>query len=1128
MLYRRTRSVLTAALVAVAVLLALPLNTPAQTFRGGINGAVTDQSGAVVPNASVEAIDSATSVSHKTVTSSAGAYAFQDLPLGAYTVKVSVQGFKESVIKEVPVTAGVIYTLPVKLSVEAMGETVEVAASGLALDTTTTTQTTDIPETTVQDIPLNGRDFTQMIGLAPGFAGYSLGGYGSVNGTRANQINWQIDGSDNNDWWHNIPAVNQGGVENIAGVTLPIDSVAEFSLQTQSSSEVGRNPGGTVNLVTKSGTNNLHGTIYYYERNQALAVSNPFNTLGDLPLSNIQWGASLGGPFWKDHTFWFANFEKQKFNIATGNSGTEPNTGYQAAALGVLNNKDPNGNPYGSWAPVPVNQTMQNLISILWPSNLISGTSLNAIQNPAPEFGYSYNGVIKLDHNFSSKHNISGRAFLGQGNQTAPVGQTDVNPWYFEIGPIHVYNYSVADNYVISPSITNSVTIGVNYFNQTFSDAKTGFDLASAGFVTGSPFHNAPNIKISGFESTGNTPPEGRNDITGHIDEALNWTVGKHQLRFGGEYRQMQLNEFYWRHSVGSFVFDTNYTADGNGMNPSHWDDTDSAGNPIYNIDPKVKSLANFLAGHMTKAAQAFGNPERTVYSHAFDVFAQDSYQVTTAFNVNFGLRYDFMQPMHDSKKDLSVFRPGTTPTYIAFQGADISNIYDPDYNSFSPRVGFSYQPSWSKGTVVRAGAGLFFDMPNANPFLDNRPGNLAPNGLEGNPGGPNPVINATVAGTQIVSGSQIIQTPTNENPCPFASPCGAFSVAKNFRSPYNVNYSLQIEQSLGGKAFVQFGYVGSEGRKLLSLLDINQGIANGTKNATPGAFSGIPADPTTQPCTIGGNCYSDVNQIQSIGTSNYNSLQAIFRTNNWHGVTSQLSYTWGHNLDEVTQYRGALPQDSYNFKGDYGNSDFDTRNSVVGYLNYEVPTFKGPKVLTGGWALNSAYSFKGGQPVLVYTANDTSGTNEGNQRPNAVGNPLAGVSHKIVKPADGSTPYVQWLNTNAYAQPAPGTWGNVARNNVFGPGFADFDFSVFKNTKINIHDFPVDTQFRAEMYNLFNRVNLASPACTQLCNDYWDGSSDFAGAFGSTSSTIGSGNYSPGIGPGEPFNVQLALKIIF
>ena len=1092
MLNRLTRSVFSGALLAAILAIGASVAALGQTFRGGINGTVTDESGAVVAGATVDVVETATSVARNTVTSSAGEYSFQDMPLGTYKVTVVASGFKTAVVSNVPVKAGVIYTLPVKLGVQTTGETIEVSASSLVLDTTTTTQTTVIPEQTVQNIPLNGRDYTQMIGMAPGFAGYSLGGYGSVNGTRANQINWQIDGSDNNDWWHNIPAVNQGGVENIAGVTLPIDSIAEFSLQTQSSTEVGRNPGGTVNLVTKSGTNTLHGTLYYYERNQALAVSNPFNTLGDLPLSNIQWGASLGGPFWKDHTFWFANFEKQKFNIATGNSGTEPNLGYQAAAEAVLEE-------YG----VAENPTMKSLIGILWPENLINTTSLNAIQNPAPEFGYSYNGVIKVDHNFNQKHNISGRAFLGQGNQTAPVGQTDINPWYFEIAPIHVYNYSVADNYVFTPSITNSLTIGVNYFNQTFSDAKTGFDVASAGFVTGAPFDNAPNIKISGFESTGNTPPEGRNDITGHLDDAVNWVIGKHQLRFGGEYRQMQLNEFYWRHSVGSFTFDNTY--------PSPWADDED-------IDTKTASLANFLAGFMTKATQAFGDPERTVYSHAFDLFAQDSYQLTQVLNVNFGLRYDFMQPMHNDKKDLSVFRPGTTPTYIAFQGQDIDNIYDPDYTSISPRVGLSYQPGWSKGTVIRAGVGLFFDMPNANPFLDNRPGNLAPNGLEGNPGGSNPVVNATLGNKIIVSGDQIIPTPGTEDPCPIDSPCGAFSVAKGFRSPYNVNFNIQFEHAIGSSAFLQIGYVGSQGRKLLSLLNINQSIANGTIDATPGAFTG----------PFGGNYYSDVNQIQSIGTSNYNSLQAVFRTTNYHGVTGQLSYTWGHNLDEVTQYRGALPQNSYDFKGEYGNSDFDTRNAFKGYLNYAIPGLPKLKLLTNGWELNGALAFNSGQPINIYTATDNTGTNQDQQRPNVAGDPLKGISHKLVKPSDGSTPYVQWLNTNAYSQPADGTFGNVSRNNVSGPGYGDFDFSVFKNTKFNIHDFPINTQFRAEMYNLFNRLNLASPACTQLCLDYWDGSSGYAGAFGSTSSTIGSGNYSPGIGPGEPFNVQLALKVIF
>jgi Carboxypeptidase regulatory-like domain/TonB dependent receptor-like, beta-barrel len=1097
---RHTRSVFFPLLLAIVCMLVAPALSHAQTFRGGINGTVTDETGAVIPNAAVEALETATGVSHKTISSSAGGYLFQDLPLGAYTVTVTASGFQTSVVSKVPVTAGVIYTLPVKLSVASKGETVEVSASGLALDTTTATETTVIPEKTVQDIPLNGRDFTQMIGMAPGFAGYALGGYGSVNGTRANQINWQIDGSDNNDWWHNIPAVNQGGVENIAGVTLPIDSIAEFSLQTQSSSEVGRNPGGTVNLVTKSGTNQLHGTVYYYERNQALAASNPFNTLGDLPLSNTQWGASLGGPFWKDHTFWFANFEKQKFNIATGNSGTEPNAAYVADAESLLNTFSTTENPL-----------MKNLIGILWPANLLSGTTETAVQNPAPEFGYSYNGVIKIDQNFSQRHNLSARAFLGQGNQTAPVGQTDVNPWYFEIAPIHVYNYSVADNFVFTPSLTNSLTIGVNYFNQTFSDAKADFtNVPEAGFVTGSPFPtSAPNIKISGFEPTGNTPPEGRNDITGHLDDAVSWTIGKHQLRFGGEYRQMQLNEFYWRHSAGSFTFDTNY--------PSLWDATDAGGNPIYDYDSHVKSLANFLAGYMTKATQAFGDPERTVYSHAFDLFAQDSYQLTPSLNINFGLRYDYMQPMHDSKKDLSVFRPGSTATDIAFQGVDISNIYDPDYTSYSPRVGFSYQPSWTKGTVIRGGAGLFFDMPNANPFLDNRPGNLAPNGLEGNPGGSNPVINATVGNEVIESSVQVIPTPTDEDPCPVDNPCGAFSVAKGFRSPYNINFSLQIEQSIGTAGFFQFGYVGSQGRKLLSLLDINQPIANGTDTATPGQYTG----------PFGGNYYSDINQIQSIGTSNYNSLQATFRTNSWHHLITQMSYTWGHNLDEVTAYRGALPQDSYNFKGDYGQSDFDTRDAFKGYVNYQIPAAPMLKAVTGGWELNTAYAFNSGQPITVYTSTDTSGTDEYTQRPNANGDPLKGISHAIVRPS-GGTPYVQWLNTNAYTQPSNGTWGNVARNNIDGPGYADVDFSVFKTTKIHLGDFPVSAQFRAEMYNLFNRVNLASPACTQLCNDFWDGSSGYAGAFGTTSSTIGSGNYSPGIGPGEPFNVQLALKLIF
>ena len=1093
MLNRRSRSVFNVLLWMLVAVFAMPVISFGQTFRGGINGTVTDQSGAVVAGATVEAVAADTGVSHKTISSSAGAYSFEDMPLGTYTVTVSSSGFQQSIISKVPVTAGVIYTLPVKLNVAAAGATVEVSASGLALDTTSATQTTDISEEVVQSIPLNGRDFTQMIGMAPGFAGYALGGFGSVNGTRGNQVNWQIDGADNNDWWHNIPAVNQGGVENIAGVTLPIDSIAEFSLQTQSSSEVGRNPGGSVNLVTKSGTNIIHGSIYYYERNQALAASNPFNTLGELPLENVQWGASLGGPFWKDHTFWFTNFEKQKFNIATGDTGFEPNQYYQNAALALL-----------SAASVPVNPATSKLLTILWPANLLTGTTPGGIQNAAPEFGYSYNGVAKVDHTFNSKQSIYGRAFLGQGNQTAPVGTTDINPYFFEIGPIHVYNYSAGHNWSITPSISNSITAGVNYFHQTFSDANANFaSVATAGFITGSPFANSPNITIGNdFEPTGNTPPEGRQDVTGAIDEALNWTKGRHELRMGGEYRRAQVDEFYHRHAIGTFSFVGDQGPNGDGSVP--WNTTDA----------DVAALADFMAGYLTKGSIAVGNPERLVLSHGFDLFAQDSYQVTTQLNLNFGVRFDYMQPMNDSKKDLSVFRPNLTPTGIAFQGQDISQIYGSDWNSISPRIGFAYQPKFSPGVVIRGGGGIFFDTPNANPFLDNRPGNSAPNGLEGNPGGSSPVFTITTEATTIVPGQEIIPTATLA--CLQANPCGVFSVAPNFRSPYNANFNLQIEKSLGTKAFAQIGYVGSQGRKLLSLLNINQPYLGGA----PGPFSG----------NYGGNYYSDINQVESIGTSNYNSLQAIFRTTNWHGLNSQASYTWGHNLDEVTAYRGALPQDSYNFKnnipgdpGDYGNSDFDTRSAFKGFVNYTIPSLSTLKLLTGGWELTTAFAFNTGQPITIYDNNDTSGTDEFSQRVNQIGNPFSGITHSIQTNSSGGK-FVQWLNPNAFETPAANTWGSIARNSLYGPGYGDLDFSVFKNTKIDIHDFPINTQFRAEMYNLFNRVNLASPACTQLCNDYFGSGS----GFGTSGSTIGSGNYSPGIGPGEPFNVQLALKILF
>jgi hypothetical protein len=1049
------------------LLLLVPVAALAQTFRGGLNGSVSDPSGAVVPGAAVEAVNNATGVSYKSATSSGGEFLFQDLPVGTYTVKVSGSGFEPIRVDTVPVSAGTIYTLPVKLSIASAGQTVEVSASALVLDTTSTTQTTVVGGKPLQDTPLNGRDFTQLIILSPGFANSGAGGYGSLNGTRANQINWQIDGIDNNDLWHNIPAVNQGGVSGIAGVILPIDAVEDFSAQTQAAPESGRNPGGSVNLSLKAGGNDFHGSVYYYNRNEFFGATNPFTAPIKQEVRNYNYGFSLGGPILKDKLFFFTTFEKERFVIGVPDKSTQPSQAWQAAAKAQLAK-------FG----VPVNPVATNLLASLWPStatgNLagdVGGAPTQEDYNStAPEYGYSYNGLAKLDYTINDRNTLSAHWFAGQGNQVAPVGSSLY--YYYEVAPIHVQNYAIVFNHIFSNSMSNQVLTGVNYFNQVFNDFNNSFDAASLGLVTGSILPGAPNIQITGFDPTGETPPEGRNDITGHLTDDFSWTIGKHQIKLGGEFRQAQLDEFYHRHALGSFVFDGSQGPTPGSATPVAW----NSGNPL------VDSLSDFLAGNVANSTIALGNPERQVFVNTFDFFAQDSWQLNSKLDVNYGLRWDYEGPLHDGYQNLSVFRPSLGG--VVFQGNQIKSLYDPVYTNFSPRVGFSYQAK--PKTVVRAGLGLYYDTPNLNPFLDNRPGNGAPNGVEGNPGGPDPVTTATRSAYTIQQGVDVF-------PSSLASD-SIFSIAKNFVPSHNLNYNLQLEQSLSNKVIAQLGYVGSGGRHLLAIRDINEPV-DGVR-----PYSGqFPS-------------FTFINEIQSIGTSNYNSLQATIRVVNLHGFTAQGAYTWSNSFDEVTAYRGALPQDSNNFKGDYGPSDFNIHNIFVGLFSYDVPGNQRVKLLSKGWQVNSLMTFHGGLPFSVFSSADTSGTGDETQRAELTGvDPYAGFKQEKV----GGT----WLNPAAFVDAAPGTFGNSRRNAYIGPGYGDVDFSVFKNTPINER---ISTQFRVEMFNLFNKTNYAPPLTGNFNPSYtYDNTL-------SLFTTIGSFNGAPGIGAGEPFNTQLALKIIF
>jgi carboxypeptidase family protein len=1069
---------------ALVVLVLVGVAGHAQTFRGAINGTVIDPSGAVVATADVKATEIATGIVHSTLTTSGGEFAFQDLPVGAYRVTVTVKGFQQTNVENVTVTAGNVYTVPVKLTMGRETTAVEVSAATLEVDTTTTTQSDTITTRALQDMPLNGRDFSQLIAVAPGYGGYSVGGFGSLNGTRANQMNWQIDGTDNNDFWHNIPAVNQGGVSGIAGVVMPIDAIDEFSAQTQSSAETGRNAGGTINLAIKSGSNQWHGTGYYYNRNEFYAAASPFFVpTPDFPksprLRNYNTGFTVGGPIIKDKTFFFLGFEKQNYIFGLTGLSTEPSAAWVSKATGLLT---ANG--------VPVNPLSQSLLGALWPSSIVG---LPAVTSnyfaTVPGTGYSQNGVIKLDHNFTPNEHLSFHWFVGQGSQTQPPGASLALATassnlgdYFEVAPIHVQNYSLVLNSVFTPKLTNQILFGVSYFNQVFHDANNSFNEQALGLFTspgalinGQTILGAPNIAISGFDQVGITPPEGRNDITGHLTDIISYTMGKHQFRFGGEVRQGRVDEFYFRRSLGAFNFDGTQ---------GPWAGTCASGDPTC-------ALADFLAGDVSTSSIAVGDAERFVRVNSFDFFGQDSWQVTRKLNVNYGLRYDYIGPLYSPNKDLAVFIPGQG---LKIQGNGISSIFPPDHNNFAPRFGFAYQPTNNADLVVRGGVGVFFDQVNMNPFLDFRPPISGADGLQDNPIGPHPVDNYSADSYTWHAGTYIFPGVTA---CPTLSGCGAntynvYSVNQNFRTPYFYNYNLNIEKGLGNVAVFQIGYVGSAGHKLA-------------------VMENLPPNTALYP-NIG-----SVIQENSIGNSNYNSMQATLRTKSWHGFSSQFAYTWAHELDDMTEYRGEILFSNTDPRLDYGSGDFDTRQNFTAFWTYDIPgSSHGPKILTHGWQISSLWSFHGGQP-FNFPGTDLSGT----QRPglDLIADPFAGVSHNFSKALGGPTPGEQWVNPAAFCIPGaascPGPTnpnGDLGRNAFYGPGFADVDLSVIKNIPVTER---LRVQLRAEMFNTFNRKNLATGAGS-------------VGSDGSVRDTIGDFNGAPGIGPGEPFNMQLVAKIIF
>jgi Carboxypeptidase regulatory-like domain len=622
----------TAYLALVLLFLVLGIPASGQTFRGAISGTVTDATGAALGEADVKAVNEAIGLVRELTTTANGEFAVPDLPLGRYTVTVSHPGFQTIRVANVEVAVGAVSALPVKLEVAHQATSVEVISAPVAIETESTALNSVVPDRAVQNVPLNGRDFTQLIKLAPG-----VNGAGSLNGGRIDQTNWQIDGADNNDLWHNSVSVNQGGVSGVAGTLLPIDAIDQFSVQSSGNAESGRNGAGSINLVIKSGTNTLHGSLYYFNRNDALAAFSPFAPTGAAKgkLKNNQFGGSVGGPMVRNKLFYFLTYERQKFIIGNQSGAFEPSAAWVSLAQGVLNR-------YG----VPVNPVSLNVLSF-WPARARTGpaTNPNAFTSDNSD-NYSDNGIGKIDYNINDKNSLAFRYFVGTGKQTAPVG-SPYSPFheYFQIAPSRMHNFSLVYNTVISPRLVNQLLAGVNYFKQVFIDADTSFNPVAAGLntgVTNPTLLGAPDITIGSFDEIGPTPPLGRIDTTGHLTETLSYTAGAHQLRFGGEYRRARGDIFYQRNGRGTFAFDGSQ---------GPW-----ANDPT--VDANLKSLADYLAGFVQTSSITRGDRQRNYYENGINWFAQDSWKLSSALTINLGVRWDYFGPFIDPTNRISTFIP--------------------------------------------------------------------------------------------------------------------------------------------------------------------------------------------------------------------------------------------------------------------------------------------------------------------------------------------------------------------------------------------------------------------------------------------------------------------------------------
>ena len=1078
-------------------------NVAAQQITGSIRGTVIDPTGAIVRDAAVSAKQTETGLVRAATTDNAGGYILLELPVGHYELQVEAKGFQKYLQQGITLNVDETADIPVHLAVGVESEQVDVKADAQLIQETVTSLGKTVQEQEVLDLPLNGRNFTQLGVLQPGVvpltpglaeAGGALrdGQPYSVNGQRPESNNFLIDGAN-----------NFNGVDGGFVLKPPVDAISEFRILTHSANaEFGNSLGSTTNIITRSGSNSFHGALWDFLRNDAVDATNYFATTTE-PLKQNQFGGTFGGPIQKDRTFFFGFYEGFRNRQGETELSTVPSLLQRQGNFSELcaSGFDSNGickdaNPSDQLfniianAPVPYNQLQPGMIDPfaqsllgLFPlpndgTNFLNSTE--TLHQNNDQFG------IRIDHYLSSSDTLNFRYLYDNGSEIDPLSPAGASVPGYPVGvDQRAQNFVVTETHTFSPTIVgvarfsflrNKFLFGLRT-NHT-SPTDLGFNYnSSLDVATGPPF-----IQVNGYTTIGDpiTGPTNSYEDAYDYSGSVSWVHGKHEMKFGGAGQHQGINALQGIATNGFFVF-----------------------SPF----PITDAFASFLTGSPVVFLQGRGDFNRGIRGNELNGYAQDTYKATKRLTLNLGLRYDLPFPYTEIHNRQTLWIPGRQSKVMPNAPEDLLYPGDPgvpagliptDKKGFAPRVGIAWDPTGRAKWLITSSYGIFYE-----PYYTGQGGPLQ-----------SPISAPPYLQTDQIScfatycpapGAGTFANPFDGNPpAPgvFATPLTNLTLTPNLPLPYSQDWDLNIQKSFGSDFLFEVGYVGTKGTKLPRFIEGNPTVyIPGYDNENPpqplSTSSNADQRRLYSGCTLAdpeSSCiYSSTGLIAGIANSEYNALETSLKKRFAHGISFLASYTYSKDIDDASSFNmtgsaskpvageNDLAQDPYNLKAERGLSMFDARHRFVFSYQWSLPLWRQPhgwyQQVLGSWQVNGIATLMSGTPFTVFDSDDVSEQGSAPEisgfsanRPNLV----AGQD-----PNAGPHTVNAWLNASAFARitPDPNSpvqqFGSAGRNIAIGPGYMDWDFSAFKNIRLTESQ---ELQFRTEFFNILNHANFRLP----------------------------------------------------